>query len=89
MTTTSSDGELDLGHNVFAEIRRVDGVVHGVYYEHTCLGRPRSPGWVPVKPEWKDGWDLVSEKPLTLAPSLLCRLCGHHGFIRDGKWVPA
>lgn len=29
------------------------------------------------------------EEHLTISPSLLCRTCGHHGFIRDGKWVPA
>ena len=34
-------------------------------------------------------WQLVSLRPLTLSPSLLCRICGDHGFIRDGKWVPA
>ena len=34
-------------------------------------------------------WEVVSWEPLTLAPSLLCRLCGDHGFIRDGRWVPA
>lgn len=33
---------------------------------------------------------------LTLSPSILCRLgsaaveeCGFHGWVRDGKWVPA
>lgn len=33
---------------------------------------------------------------LTLSPSILCRLgsasvepCGFHGFVREGKWVPA
>lgn len=34
-------------------------------------------------------WTVVSWEPLTLWPSLLCRMCGHHGFIRDGRWVPA
>ena len=29
------------------------------------------------------------EEHLTLSPSLLCRTCGNHGFIRDGKWVTA
>ena len=33
-------------------------------------------------------WDLVSWEPLTVSPSLLCG-CGAHGFIRDGKWIPA
>ena len=36
-----------------------------------------------------DKWTLVSEEPFHLEPSLLCRLCGDHGFIREGRWVPA
>lgn len=39
----------------------------------------------PVGPTWTvESWD-----PLTLSPSLLCRACGDHGFIRGGRWVPA
>jgi hypothetical protein len=34
-------------------------------------------------------WDLVQEEPLTLSPSLCCRLCGDHGFIKDGRWIRA
>lgn len=34
-------------------------------------------------------WVMESEEPLTLSPSLLCTACGDHGFVRDGKWVPA
>ncbi len=34
-------------------------------------------------------WQVESFDPLTLSPSLLCRACGHHGFIREGRWVPA
>ena len=34
-------------------------------------------------------WTLLSWSPLTVAPSLLCLDCKAHGFIRDGKWVPA
>lgn len=33
-------------------------------------------------------WDLVSEDPLHVEPSLLCRTCGDHGWIRNGLWVP-
>lgn len=32
--------------------------------------------------------ELVSREPLTIMPSLLCH-CGEHGWIRDGKWIPA
>ena len=34
------------------------------------------------------GWKLESADPVTVSPSLLCS-CGDHGFIREGKWVPA
>ena len=34
-------------------------------------------------------WRVTSWDPLTVEPSLLCRACGDHGFIRGGKWVPA
>ena len=36
-----------------------------------------------------EAWDLVKREPLTISPSLACRVCGDHGFIRDGKWVRA
>lgn len=31
-------------------------------------------------------WSVESRDPLTLHPSLLCRCCGHHGFLRQGRW---
>lgn len=36
-------------------------------------------------------WQVVAADPLTLVPSLLCGCpgCGHHGYVRDGLWVPA
>ncbi len=34
-------------------------------------------------------WKVESESPLTLSPSVLCRACGDHGFVRNGKWVKA
>lgn len=34
-------------------------------------------------------WQVQSFEPLTLSPSLLCRRCGDHGFIREGRWVKA
>lgn len=36
-----------------------------------------------------EGWTVVQRNPLTLSPSLLCKNCGLHGFIREGKWVKA
>jgi Family of unknown function (DUF6527) len=41
----------------------------------------------------KPRWQVESWEPLTISPSVLCSLdkggCGAHGFIREGKWVPA
>lgn len=34
-------------------------------------------------------WRVVSWDPLTIEPSVLCRICGDHGYIREGRWVPA
>ena len=36
-------------------------------------------------------WTVESWEPLTLSPSLRCLAegCGDHGFIKQGKWVPA
>ena len=50
---------------------------------HWCIG-----GFVwdsPTEPNWQ----LVSMEPLHVEPSILCHSCGDHGFIRDGKWIPA
>lgn len=40
---------------------------------------------------WPDGnfWQVQQWDPLTISPSLLCMICGDHGFIREGKWIPA
>lgn len=69
------------------------GPIEGMVYEHPTVGKPgqtcRSSitfaghGW----PE--DNWTVESLDPLTLSPSLACRICGHHGFVKEGRWIPA
>lgn len=34
-------------------------------------------------------WKATQRDPLTVMPSINCTSCGCHGWIRDGKWVPA
>jgi hypothetical protein len=34
-------------------------------------------------------WQVQSWEPPTLWPSLRCRLCGDHGWVREGRWVAA
>lgn len=81
----------DIGHDISAELRYVGGELDGVEYKHQCSATPisRPFAYLPVKPAWRDGWDVVSVEPLTLSPSILCTACKHHGYIRDGRWVPA
>lgn len=55
-----------------------------------CFG---SFGWRNPSPETMTKpdplWTLHSLNPLTVTPSLLCLDCKAHGFITNGKWVPA
>lgn len=41
---------------------------------------------LPLGPE---GWTVASKEPLTLSPSILCGVCGTHGWIRNGEWEDA
>lgn len=81
---------IPIGHDVTIELRYLDGQLYGIEYEHPCKAGARL-GYIPInQPDGKirDGWDLEQQSPLTLTPSLLCRACGHHGFIRGGQWHP-
>ena len=53
--------------------------------EMTCSGFVSFRG----RSEREPLWDVLSEEPLTLSPSLLCRICGSHGWIRNGRWEEA
>ena len=33
-------------------------------------------------------WKLDKEEPLTLTPSLICKGCGLHGYLKEGMWAP-
>lgn len=50
--------------------------------------------WCPIQNNWKlagtGAHEVVAKDPLHLEPSLLLSgCCGLHGFIREGRWVPA
>lgn len=91
--------ELDLGDGhkiVFAEY---DGEKHvgGDVQHPPVAGKCDGHGWVPFEGRaWERAfegtiasWKIESADPLTLSPSILCRACGDHGFIRNGKWERA
>ncbi len=85
------------GHQISYYTSRDDDTTHvGLIDHHTaadgspCRGSiifdiPQNADWPASAPKW----DLISEDPLTLSPSILCRACGSHGWIRDGVWVEA
>lgn len=95
---------IDLGHGVVITFWTEDrhGNVIGLVEEHPADNTPsgRCEGGVlfdtPEAHAQCEGssipgafWQVKSWEPLTLSPSLLCRACGHHGFIKGGRWIPA
>jgi hypothetical protein len=77
----------------YADLPDVEHAALSVYHL-TPDGKPCVGGVVPDScPDHLRGpnrptWTIERLDPLTLSPSLLC-VCGDHGFIRDGRWVPA
>lgn len=79
------------GHQIELEPSEV---LSGLRDNHGCS---ISYGWIPfanAEPPFDerevgwtvDNWDLDH---FTLSPSVQCTNCGDHGYIRDGRWVPA
>lgn len=67
-----------------------------ILLEHDCNGRRVASGCTldsevsrELDPDPRPRWQVVSWEPLTLSPSILCLTCKLHGFIRNGRWVPA
>lgn len=60
-----------------------------VHWGHDCVGAFGTPfrneTVLPIGP---DGWLVVQAEPLSVQPSIHCLLCGCHGFITNGVWMP-
>lgn len=86
-------GPIDLGSGHSLRPLHDDGKVFGyVEYHPTPDGgvcRGSVPLDIPEQPMAGHRWKVVQQDPLTLEPSILCRLCGNHGWIREGRWVKA
>lgn len=94
------DAFVDIGHGVEITFQTDTdtGERIGIIERHACAaqdGRPTR-GSVPfagtgVDTGHRNGsrWTVESWEPLTLSPSIQCQACPHHGWIRDGQWVPA
>lgn len=84
------------GHEIeFVSYKGAEKVAINDYHK-TSDGKPCQ-GFIPFRGNaWADqfkdspdyqSWEVHSIEPLTITPSLLCRSCGDHGFITNGKWV--
>lgn len=88
---------IDIGHGVSIEFAEYKGKLVGLHEYHPNKKDPSQPCqgfvWFNVETEARcqgnPTWEVLSMDPLTLSPSILCLRCGNHGFIREGKWVPA
>lgn len=95
-----SVNELDLGDGHKIRFAEYKGEIAGGNVLHPPVeGKCSGDGWVAFAGRaWAkefsnnkgfQAWKVESVEPLTLSPSILCRACGDHGFIRKGKWVRA
>lgn len=89
---------IDIGHDVFVSKVMHNGEWIGLLEWHECQSMNVADSGVAAggvnfqnAPDFVQGprWTLEQEDPLTISPSVLCRTCGLHGFIRQGRWVPA
>jgi hypothetical protein len=81
------DYDLDLGSGVYVRWDD-DGKL---LWTHTELTGCKGWAWLTFEPDPRStGHRLISRDPLTIEGSLLCPIgCGAHGWIHDGRWVPA
>ncbi len=90
-------GAIDIGEGHAIAYAEWQGETAGITDWHKKADGTWCSGWVAFRgSKWERGftqgitaWDVLQRDPLTLSPSLLCRTCGDHGFIREGKWVKA
>jgi Family of unknown function (DUF6527) len=85
----STDTCPECGYKLNTVTFRLDDDGRHVHWGHDCVGSFGTPHrrktTLPVGP---GRWQLAQAEPLTVTPSILCKLCGCHGFITNGAWCP-
>jgi hypothetical protein len=97
MTSMTRFEPVDIGDGHVLTLQTYEGEISACVIAHTKKDGMPCEGFIPFTGRaWARSfdnrittWEVVSESPLTLSPSVLCRICGDHGFVRDGKWVRA
>lgn len=78
--------DLGAGHK-FVPSYGGDGTLVGWLHHHAAPdGKPCASFCAIVTGYGPAPHQVVSWEPLTLAPSLKCRMCGCHGHVIDGEW---
>jgi hypothetical protein len=99
----SDTAPIDIGHGLTAALRLADGLQKalgiedgepvGALLTHACKARGGAvvQDFIPTEPRVSaiPPWSLDCRDPITLSPSVQWTCCGLHGFVRNGKWVPA
>lgn len=91
------EGTVDIGNGVhYSKVTISDGTWVGVHVWHRCKDHDGVERWdagyvaFDVASRTREPkWQVHSYDPLDISPSVLQPDCGFHGFIRQGKWVPA
>lgn len=96
---TKREGDIDLGDGHYLRfVSYGDDKRTGANVFHKKKDGTDCSGWIPFEGgEWaaqfpdglNNAWKVVEWEPLTLQPSLACRVCGDHGHVTKGKWVRA
>lgn len=79
----------ELPGGVQVEVLFRDGTPVALIERHARPDGSTCEGVVRIRPTGHDRevWTVEQESPLTLSPSIACTACGHHGWIREGRWV--
>jgi hypothetical protein len=89
---TPVDKTIDLGHgHTFQSVTGVDSKLVGWLHSHPDARNPSvlCQSFCAVRPlNGCPVHQVMSDDPLTLTPSLKCRVCGAHGDVINGKWEP-
>lgn len=85
-------GKLELGHDhAFEAVIGTDEQLVGWLHSHPDARNPNilCQSFCAVRPlNGTPVHQVVCSDPLTLTPSLKCRMCGAHGNVTNGKWEP-
>lgn len=76
---------IDEGQGIYLAPSHLEDAPNPVFW-HWCTKTSAGARWVGMRTPLHE---VLSTDPWELTPSLLCDMCGLHGFIRDGRWHPA